>query len=121
MKKIEERRMQVLFETIALYNTQTRCTNEFGQCKYHVKGKQGCAVGRLIKSTRLKVALDRRNANTASAVFESLPKSVQALGKGFLGQLQVLHDGADNWNGEGLTKKGESKANDIFTHYVFNL
>jgi hypothetical protein len=91
----KERRIKVLNATVKAFNIKTRCVDDYtGLWQYHIEGKQGCAVGRLIKSIKLKKRLDEimTNSNGGGAVsnpqiFKLLPKNVKVLGKAFLTRL----------------------------------
>ncbi len=119
---LAKKRLKVLNETIKAYNINTRCvdTQGDGNCKYYLKGHQGCAVGRLIDDVKLKKRLndgDEEGDSSVLNLFDILPKKVQKLGMGFLVDLQGLHDKRSYWDEKGLTKEGKQevkKIKDVF-------
>jgi len=57
---------------------------------------------------------------SVNSVFRDLPIDIQALGVGFLRDLQGLHDIALNWNEKGLTKGGERFVTQIKKYHELN-
>lgn len=121
MTSVQKKQLKVLNETIEAYNVNTRCTNEEGDCKYYVEGKQGCAIGRLIEDVELKKKLDSGGFTMVDndCVFIQLPKEIQELGQDFLTRLQCLHDNKENWGEQGLSENGEDTVE--YIKELFNL
>lgn len=126
MEAIKTRRAIVLQDTIQYYSQDPegrRCKNN-DWCFYSPKtvGKEetseGCAIGRLL-SPKLQEELDKnyKGSGMKDSIFSILPQEIQDLGQDFLWRLQSLHDIDDNWNSEGLTKKGERRVKQIEKAY----
>lgn len=108
METLKDKQLKVLNDTANYFNLNNRSVIEVGRCKYHIDGKQGCAIGRLIEDIELKKELDLLpntgvNDNT---VFNKLPDNIKELGQPFLTDLQRLHDNVNNWDEKGLSVGG---------------
>lgn len=109
MTSIQKAQLELLEETAAFFNLSNRCETVAGMCKYHVDGKEGCAIGRKIQDIELRKELDA-GTNTGvdySKVFDRLPNDLKELGQDFLSNLQGLHDDTYNWSETGLSKSGQ--------------
>lgn len=126
-KKLRKIRTSVLEETIQYYSEDVdgraaRADN--GRCRYAGKSvdrpnSDGCAVGRLL-SPELRLELDEKCAGcivNSDEVWPRLPKNVRFYGKGFLRELQKLHDTPAYWNSHGLSTSGIKKVLEIKESY----
>jgi len=107
-KTLAKKRLAFLEETINHFNSQNRGLTSFGSnCSYSA----GCAIGRKLKSKKLKEELDSLSNPSVDNpfIFEKLPKTLQCLGAGFLKSMQQLHDNAENWDRPGLSSIGKSQ------------
>lgn len=127
-KSIEQRRAEVLLDTIQFYGSDPAHRRAYGMagCDYYIDGKM-CAVGRLCGEN---VAKKLKNVDVyrffgdykqlmlanGSAV---LPTEVEELGERFLKNLQMLHDGRYCWimDSKGLTLYGKTKARFIDDYF----
>jgi hypothetical protein len=111
-KTIQEKRLALLEDTCQHFNSTNRSTkSDTNGCYYQPQHEntQGCAIGRLIKSKKLRILLDGNQFEdtTVDYVFDYLPKNLQIYGMEFLLSLQKLHDDASLWNKNGLNKEGK--------------
>jgi hypothetical protein len=108
MTSIQKAQLELLEETIEFYKHHDRCVTNLGLCKYHIDGKEGCAIGRLITDVDLRKKLDLAPVCSVDshAIFEMLPKEIQEYGKTFLASLQYLHDFEYHWDGRKITDEG---------------
>ncbi len=105
--KTKQEKINLIRETAAFFNSNNRCVDQRGTCKYYREDKAGCAIGRLIKNKKLCKRLDRRDMTEVRYVFESFPNYLKEYGWAFLSDLQELHDTTSNWNKKGLTVGGK--------------
>lgn len=117
MKSLQEK-LALLDETAAFYTSETLCmldgpVTDGARCRYHIDGKAGCAVGRLIADKELCKRLDASTITGVVAVFELFPTDVQEYGKNFLVALQGLHDDSDHWTSTGLSEDGRKRVAEI--------
>lgn len=131
MDSLSKKRLALLEETVAFFKLDNLCMtskDERGTCKYYIKGKAGCAIGRKIKSIKLKKELDA-NVNSFGGsvtgvgndvVFNKLPKDLQELGQQFLKSIQKLHDTLPNWDENGISAEGLKDVEKIKTEFNLN-
>ncbi len=107
--KTKQQKRELVRETGQTFNSKNRCTNRQGTCKYYIKGKQGCAIGRLIDDKKLCRKLDKRTEASlfSMSTFELIPLELQAYGQPLLHAIQRWHDDSDNWDENGLTSLGK--------------
>ncbi len=122
MKTIKQKQLRILNETINNFNSTNRCVTENGSCNYYLEGKQGCAIGRLIEDKELCKKLDKLDYGGVSYhnVFDLLPDELKELTKGFLSDLQNLHDESECWNETGLTNRGLNRVGGIKVEFDLN-
>lgn len=129
MTHIQQFRLDVLEDTVKYYSEnplERRCSGikvgingiEGHRCYYAPESlrkqhySNGCAVGRLLpRETALRIDVFYPDGRGILEVFDEeeiqLPLVIHALGFGFLGDLQVLHDRNCHWNDGGLLEEGE--------------
>ena len=113
MGTLKKRQLNVLNETIAIYNLENRSVTNSG-CKYYLNSNTGCAVGRLIEDKELCKELDGWDDDTSvRMVFDRFPKKIQKLDIHFLQKLQNLHDNKINWDVTGISKIGKQEVENI--------
>jgi hypothetical protein len=111
---------------------QPRAVRESGTCTYLHSENGGCAIGMAVtEASAIKMeGLSGCTINTA--IREGLaPKRLTKMGKGFLKDLQEIHDEVDNWfnsktaklGGNGLVwdEEGVSHINNLITKYKLNI
>jgi hypothetical protein len=116
MTELQQKQLAFLEETVAFYNLDNRCVTGGGNCRYHLPGKEGCAIGRKIVDKNLCRLLDDWDGDTGVSeieIFEQLPEELQLLGKRFLEEIQELHDDEDNWTLEGISDTGLESVKEI--------
>lgn len=108
MKTIKQK-LALLDETAAFFNSSNRCEGAHYSCRYWMRGKAGCAIGRLIKDKELCRKLDEAKINAVNSdyVFNALPKDLQEYGRRYLAYLQCLHDDSFNWQRDGISALGK--------------
>ena len=123
-KTLQEKQLAFLEETVAFYSINPRCVilGEGGMetCRYFADGLSGCAIGRHVKDKQICMDWDE-SALTVSSIFQDLPISLNELGRGFLQNIQDLHDNNDYWDEEtnGLSQEGINKVKSIKQeHYL---
>lgn len=107
--EIKQRRLELLEETAAHFNSTNRSTNKDGGCNYYPvnSNSEGCAIGRKIADKEICKLLDSRGHYIhRNDAFNLLPKELQELGQEFLKRLQNLHDSEGFWDEKGLTEAG---------------
>ena len=113
METLKEMQLNVLNETIAIYNIKNRSVENSG-CKYYLNSNTGCAIGRLIEDKELCKKLDGLDDDSSvRTVFNFFPKKIRELNINFLEQLQNLHDNTNNWDDNGISKIGKQEVEDI--------
>jgi hypothetical protein len=113
--ELQIKQLALLEETAKTYNSDNRCINDEGICKYFVEGKIGCAIGRLIEDKELCKRLDDSKGKVVKniKIFNQLPEKLKEYTQEFLSDLQILHDNSDNWNEEGLSETGKKVVSQI--------
>ena len=116
---------QIVEETVAAYNVNTRALNCRGNCVYQTEDGKNCAVGRVLKkkyrSTDIRAAV---GVGALARAFNksSLDELIYAHYTGhpieFWSHLQCLHDNAFNWDSEGLSVKGENEKRAILERFA---
>lgn len=102
---LKEKKLALLEETANHFNLGNRSTlgGCATQCRY---GGVGCAIGRKIRSRKLRDKLDNAPWCGVTAIFDELPSYLQKFGIPFLNQLQNLHDIIRHWTETGLSESG---------------
>lgn len=105
--------LDVLNDTINHYNINNRSLDENGNCLYHNKNGESCAVGRYINNIKEFIANNNNlNEGSFTELYQKynitfLKKEVQHLdNKLFWVKLQELHDDEFFWNETGLSEDG---------------
>ncbi len=121
MEDIKQKRLAFLDDTAGFYNSNNRCVTDAGGCRYYLKGKSGCAIGRHIEDKKLCQEFDSNfefmTGVSDESIFEKLPDDLKELGVGFLAQIQILHDIRSNWDENGLSEMGNQKYESIKNEY----
>ena len=125
MSNLKALMQELLIETVLFYDSGNRSMIENGFCVYKSEGERRCAVGRILTDEAIeRILLDERNTGfNASEVVRSYgplaflekwrPIAESTEGMDFLGSLQNLHDGANNWNEKGISLNGEDRVRHI--------
>lgn len=119
---IAQRRLNFLNDTVAYYTSHDRSVKKdyYGQkvCTYAPADDNtaGCAIGRHLP-LELARSLDSKTYKHVIGVFEYLPNWMKEMGKGFLNEIQKLHDRDSNWTERGLTYSGIETVNLIRISY----
>lgn len=122
---LNEKRLALLEETAAHYNSDNRCESGTS-CVYSpttvgLEGKtEGCAIGRKLPK-ELAIKFDEISKNNDDmggvishhSLFDLLPNELKDLGADFLTDLQQLHDLTWNWDATGLSSSGLEDVNNI--------
>ena len=117
MNDIQKQMLEVLEETKNFYSKDPsrRATQQtvFGMaCTYQTSNGNRCGVSRYLKEGFLEahpeVIEDNPGAFDLIADYGSPMKLLNEHPK-FWNMLQLFHDDRDNWDGEGLTERGEVK------------
>ncbi len=120
MTKTKSEKKALVEETAKAFTVDTRCAvprpdrGDLDTCRYHMDGKQGCAIGRLLP-IELREKLDQRledgmgSSVCATEVFRMLPDDLRAYGQPFMIRLQSLHDRKRNWESGGLSILGKEE------------
>lgn len=105
---IEEKRLEILLDTINYFDSSKLNIENGYECKYYPvnKSKEGCAIGRLIEDKKLCEELDSEKLTDVGTIFNKLPNNLKELGEDFLIDLQNLHDRSNNWGEDGLSEIG---------------
>ncbi len=127
MENLKEKQLKVLNDTVNHFNKGNRSVsnvhNNSSGCWYAPQNDTttGCAIGRLIEDKSICRILDKRGAYISEEnAFDLLPAELQALGQGFLINLQQLHDYGGNWNQTGLSEEGKREVEIIKNRYELN-
>lgn len=123
MTELQQKQLAFLEETVAFYNLNNRCVSLSGMCRYHIDGKDGCAIGRKIKDKDICHNLDSFEGDTGVdevEIFEQLPPELKELGQNFLYRIQVLHDTKDNWRSDGISDSGLERVKSIKRSFGFS-
>lgn len=126
MAHSKEKKLELVEDTVKYYSedTQRRCLGN-GQCYYSPVTadnplSSGCAVGRLV-SPELQLILDKHFACGLVDIFHLLPEDIQEYGQDLLEELQRFHDGANNWDDDGLTLYGQTNLEKIYEKINLNI
>lgn len=118
----KEQKQMVFDATINHYNSGNRGSRPGGGCEYLTKAGNPCAIGRLFTRRSLEYATTHSGyiaTMMQDAVKDGQPLKIVLDGKtirmedrdgDFYCDLQILHDEAYNWDAEGLTVDGRSRA-----------
>jgi hypothetical protein len=120
MTELQQKQLAFLEETVAFYNLGNRCVQGDGvTCRYHIDGKDGCAIGRRIADKELCKHLDKfENTGVLERrVYDLLPESLKELGQSFLSKVQQLHDTSFYWTKTGISATGEERVIEIKEMY----
>lgn len=116
VKKYPETQQEFLEAVVWWFNTERRSVAGNGEsCLY---GGNGCAIGMWEENTPVDWEGD-----SVLSIFHELPEFMIALSedknknKGFLSDVQSLHDEEYNWNKNGLSVQGKHKVLDICKNY----
>lgn len=120
-EKIKERQLEILEDTVKYYSEDVlrRCVDN-DECRYSPESlniqdiSEGCAIGRLLPR-EICNKLDDLDPNlSARSLFDTerypnlgIPQDILDLRKGFLTDLQALHDLNHHWDENGLSEKGK--------------
>lgn len=126
---LRDDRRAFLDETVAFIGadpTAHRAINRAkGRCEYRTKEGRGCAIGRYIPDEKYLPEIDDRTGfgitdatNICIKYADMLPLEVQALGGGFLNDVQALHDGERYWSYSGLSEAGTRNVEAIIRDYI---
>lgn len=111
-------REQFLKDMIQHFNIENRGVDEDENCYY----QKGCAIGRyLSKSFAKRLDGCRSKSPVVCFVFDDLPPQLQALGKDFLREVQLLHDNPDFWNKDGISKYGIGRVRRIVDDFKLSI
>lgn len=120
---IKARRRAFIEDEAAFYNSKNRCADAMG-CYYHpLPHSPGCAIGRHLD--RNSEVIRRKLKGTITNILEFtgrntkdyFPTWMLEMGSCFLRDCQFLHDDAENWNENGLSKKGKEYFNQLLKIY----
>jgi len=106
-------KLELLNNTAARYNINTRAVNVKGCCSYITEDGKKCAIGAEVRNPSKLVNGGVLN----DYVFSALPKRLQKMGLDFLSDIQSLHDKPINWNERGLSEKGSDRFEQIKSAY----
>ena len=118
-QELKTKRQAFLDNTLAYFNSSTRCVDGTN-CQYAPTAtSEGCALGRKMEDKELCAELDTMSVNaTDKRVIGALPVEIQELGVEFLYSLQKLHDNKFNWTETGLSEKGQDAVQIIKNGYI---
>jgi hypothetical protein len=120
---IKNAQAQFLRDTCRDYSSKTRCVGAIG-CQYApTMDSPGCALGRHIPNKQTCILLDLAS-NSGGSVNADNPMTIDAMGplrvlsgRGFLTDMQALHDATSYWTATGLSESGRQEAMKIcITH-----
>jgi len=120
--KIEEKRMQLLQDTIYYYSMFPRCMNydEEGDYMYPVfsgntakLNTAGDVLGRLLTPKRRNMLDMEFGEVPLEDIWSSLPKELLNLGTDFLTELCCLHDNCSFWEEKVLSEYGREFVEEI--------
>ncbi len=119
-----------VLDTVRYYSEDTNRRCVVASCYYDPAKadkegiSEGCAIGRHMTETQKATADEkkaRRNGYDANTVDnlkpEYIPESLQQFDIKLLRRVQLLHDGAENWNDFGLTYVGKSALRGIIDEF----
>jgi hypothetical protein len=128
MTDLQSKQLAVLDATCAEYNTTNRATDGNACLYWDPNTQRRCAIGRLLTvqqamhlQTSLKfvgVLLDNLRAST-NDIEKSIYNTLSGYSRGFLRDLQELHDCELNWDNKGLSERGREYADNI-KHCIIN-
>ena len=117
MNKVQKQMLEVLEETKNFYSQDTsrRATQQTSSglvCNYQTPNGNRCGVSRYLKDGFLEAHPEVVEDNPrASALISEYGAPMKLLNEypNFWGMIQSFHDCRYNWDGEGLTERGEVK------------